>query len=70
MSSGRRPLWLPSSEQADVTTVPADGQARRLAVERAPVIERPVVERPAVPASRRRLGPGGLAAWAVPDDRD
>ncbi|MER7850569.1 hypothetical protein ABTZ03_42320 [Kitasatospora sp. NPDC096077] len=73
MSSDRRPLWRPFSEPATDTPVPSSGGARLLAVERAPFLEplpaAEVSEASAVPSSRRRLGPGGLAASAVSDDR-
>ncbi|WP_043478190.1 hypothetical protein [Kitasatospora sp. MBT66] len=70
-SSDRRPLWQPFSEPAADTPVQSSAGARLLAVERAPFLEPAAVEAPAVPAvpaSRRRLGPGGLTAAAVPDD--
>ncbi|MFD9598597.1 hypothetical protein ACFWA9_38345 [Kitasatospora sp. NPDC059973] len=71
----RRPLWQPFSEPATDVPVESSGGARLLAVERAPFLEPAAAEVPAVseasavPASRRRLGPGGLAVSVVPDDR-
>ncbi|MBD0673601.1 hypothetical protein [Streptomyces sp. CBMA156] len=69
-SDHRRPMWQPFSEPATDIPVQPSGGARLLAVERAPFLEPPAAEAPAVPAARRRLGPGGLAAPAVPDDRN
>ncbi|MGW2546922.1 hypothetical protein ACWC5I_40140 [Kitasatospora sp. NPDC001574] len=69
----RLPLWQPFSEPATDIPVQPSGGARLLAVERAPFLEPPAVEvsemyeAPAMPASRRRLGPGHLATDPAPD---
>ncbi|MEV0537873.1 hypothetical protein [Kitasatospora sp. NPDC050463] len=67
----RRPLWQPFSEPATDLPAQPSGGARLLAVERAPFLQPTAAEAPPQEASgrRRRLGPGGLAASAVPDDR-
>lgn len=60
----RRLLYRPFSEPATDTPVQGDGQARLLAVERAPFLE-PVLEDVAVPEAApggcHRLGSGALA---------
>ncbi|MGV9268073.1 hypothetical protein ACWDRR_25805 [Kitasatospora sp. NPDC003701] len=69
-SSDRRPLWQPFSEQATDTAVRPSSGARLLAVERAPFLEPAAAAAvPQVPASRRPLGHGGLAAAVVLDDQ-
>ncbi|WP_331727326.1 hypothetical protein OG871_40075 (plasmid) [Kitasatospora sp. NBC_00374] len=72
MSTDRRPLWQPFSEPATDTAAPPPSGARLLAVERAPFLEPSAdpAEAPEVPASRRPLGHGPLAAADVPDDQN